>query len=309
MSRVQPVERPLTISAEILVGDPDMCKFTATQTVHPGGPFFFKNKDAAGGSPLVEWLFTLPGVAHVLVAENVVTVGKESTASWSELKPAIGMVIRTQLLAGVPTLVEPLRNLDTRAQSAAEGRAVVQEARDPHAPIELKRDCEATQIPSGEKFKLSKGDWVEVTQALGGSFTVRTEEGRLVRIAVLDADALGLESTSSSEAPMEAGPFRLENVIDKLKTVFDPEIPVNVVDLGLIYVCEAHPLADGGHRIAIKMSMTAPGCGMGDVLKEDARVKLLTVPGVTDIDIEIVWEPAWDKSRMSEAAQLQLGMF
>ena len=104
-------------------------------------------------------------------------------------------------------------------------------------------------------------------------------------------------------------PFSLEKVIDKLKTVFDPEIPVNVVDLGLIYVCEAHPLAAGGHRVEIKMSMTAPGCGMGDVLKEDARAKVQAVPGVTDVDIEIVWEPAWDQSRMSEAAQLQLGLF
>ena len=306
MSRAPPT---LAISAEVLVGDPDMCKFTANQTVHPGGPFFFKSRDLAGESPLVEWLFTFPGVAHVLVAENVVTVGKESAASWSELKPAIGMVIRTLLLAGGPMIIKAPPTASLPVRTGADVRVVVQEPRDPDAPIELKRDCDATQIPSGEKFKLAKGDFVEVTQALGGSFTVRTEEGRLVRIAVLDADALGLESTSSSEAPMEVGPFSLENVIEKLKTVFDPEIPVNVVDLGLIYVCEAHPLTDGGHRVEIKMSMTAPGCGMGDVLKEDARVKLLTVPGVTDIDIEIVWEPAWDKSRMSEAAQLQLGMF
>jgi metal-sulfur cluster biosynthetic enzyme len=87
-------------------------------------------------------------------------------------------------------------------------------------------------------------------------------------------------------------------VIEKLKTVFDPEIPVNVVDLGLIYVCEAHPLADGGHRVEIKMSMTAPGCGMGDVLKADACRKVQGVAGVTDVDIDIVWEPAWDQSRM-----------
>ena len=97
-------------------------------------------------------------------------------------------------------------------------------------------------------------------------------------------------------------------MIDKLKTVFDPEIPVNVVDLGLIYVCEAHPLADGGHRVEIKMSMTAPGCGMGDVLKADAYRKVRGVVGVTDVDIEIVWKPAWDQSRMSEAVQLQLGL-
>ena len=97
-------------------------------------------------------------------------------------------------------------------------------------------------------------------------------------------------------------------MIEKLKTVFDPEIPVNIVDLGLIYVCEAHPLADGGHRVEIKMSMTAPGCGMGDVLKADAGREVQGVVGVTEVDIEIVWEPAWDASRISEAAQLQLGL-
>jgi len=163
-------------------------------------------------------------------------------------------------------------------------------------------------IPRGEILTLRKGDTVVVTQALGGSFTVRTENGSLVRVGALDADALGLESAAEEEAPMDAGPFTLDKVTAALKTVFDPEIPVNVVDLGLIYVCEAHPLADGGHRVEIKMSMTAPGCGMGDVLKEDACAKLQTVPGVTDVDIEIVWEPAWDQSRMSEAAQLQLGL-
>jgi probable FeS assembly SUF system protein SufT len=155
---------------------------------------------------------------------------------------------------------------------------------------------------------LNELDFTLDTKALGGSFTVRTEMGYLVRVGALDADALGLEGTPEQEAPGEAGPFSLEKVIEKLKTVFDPEIPVNVVDLGLIYVCEAHPLADGGHRVEIKMSMTAPGCGMGDVLKADACRKVQGVAGVTDVDIEIVWEPAWDQSRMSEAAQLQLGL-
>jgi len=111
----------------------------------------------------------------------------------------------------------------------------------------------------------------------------------LVRVAAEDADALGLEGAPEGETSEEAGPFSLEKVIDKLKTVFDPEIPVNVVDLGLIYVCEAHPLADGGHRVEIKMSMTAPGCGMGDVLKADAGRKVQGVAGVTEVDIEIVW--------------------
>ena len=175
-------------------------------------------------------------------------------------------------------------------------------------PITLTRDCAATRIPVGQKLTLSQGDCVVVTQALGGSFTVRTDMGQLARIDARDADALGLEGEPANEEPVDAGPFELQQVIEALKTVFDPEIPVNVVDLGLIYVCEAHPLADGGHRVEIKMSMTAPGCGMGDVLKGDARTKLLALAGVTEVDIEIVWEPPWDDSRMSEAARLQLGM-
>jgi len=180
---------------------------------------------------------------------------------------------------------------------------------DLNTPIEIKRDCEVTMIPRGEMLTLWKGDSVVVTQALGGSLTVRTDMGYLVRVDSLDADALGLEGALEEETPVEEGPFSLEKVIEKLKTVFDPEIPVNVVDLGLIYACEAQPLADGGHRVEIKMSMTAPGCGMGDVLKADACRKVQGVAGVTDVDIEIVWEPAWDDSRMSDAAKLQLGLF
>ena len=177
-----------------------------------------------------------------------------------------------------------------------------------HTAIELKRDCKATLIPSGQELLLSEADLVVVTQALGGSFTVSTMSGYLARIDAHDADALGLEGEPENDDSVETGPFELQRVIETLKTVFDPEIPVNVVDLGLIYVCEAHPLADGGQRVEIKMSMTAPGCGMGDVLKGDARTKLLALAGVTEVDIEIVWEPPWDASRMSEAAQLQLGM-
>ena len=177
-----------------------------------------------------------------------------------------------------------------------------------HTAIELKRDCKATLIPSGQELLLSEAELVVVTQALGGSFTVRTMNGELARIDAIDADALGLEGEPANEESVETGPFELQRVIETLKTVFDPEIPVNVVDLGLIYVCEAHPLAAGGHRVEIKMSMTAPGCGMGDVLKGDARTKVLALAGVTEVDIEIVWDPPWDASRMSEAAQLQLGM-
>ena len=177
-----------------------------------------------------------------------------------------------------------------------------------HSSIELTRDCEASIIPGGQEVTLAQGDCVMLTQALGGSFTVRTERGYLVRIAAQDADALGLEGEEANAEPVATGPFELQQVIATLKTVFDPEIPVNVVDLGLIYVCEAYPLATGGHRVEIKMSMTAPGCGMGDVLKEDACTKVQALAGVTEVDVEIVWDPPWDASRMSEAAQLQLGM-
>jgi probable FeS assembly SUF system protein SufT len=179
---------------------------------------------------------------------------------------------------------------------------------DRHTPIELERDCEATLIPGGEKVTLSRGDHVVVTQALGGGLTVTTGLGYLARISAEDADALGLQPTQANEEPANSGPFDVQQVIEKLKTVYDPEIPVNVVDLGLIYRCETQPLPDGSHRVEIDMSMTAPGCGMGDVLKEDARNKVQTIARVSDTHIELVWDPPWDPSRMSEAARLQLGM-
>jgi len=130
MSDVLPVDATITIRAETSVADPDTCKFTVSRTVHPGGPFFFHAKELAAGSPLVERLFTLPGVAHVLVAENVVTVGKDSGAPWSALKPGIGTVIRAQLVTGVPAILEAPRTAGTRGRTDAEVRAVVQELLD-----------------------------------------------------------------------------------------------------------------------------------------------------------------------------------
>lgn len=170
----------------------------------------------------------------------------------------------------------------------------------------LRRDCAATLIPRGEPLRLAQGEAVAVTQALGGSFTVRTANGQLARIAAEDADALGLEPLQASVPA--AGAFDLDQVFALLRSVYDPEIPVNVVDLGLIYQCQAQPLEDGSQRVSIKMSMTAPGCGMGDVLKEEARAKVQTLPGVSQVEVELVWEPPWDQSRMSEAARLQLGL-
>ncbi len=305
MSEVVPIDPAITIRAETLLADPDTCKFTVSQTVYPVGPFFFDSKERAAGSPLVERLFALAGVANVLVTDNVVTVGKQPSASWSELKSAIGTAIRTQLLTGVPAILD---TPDSRSFTGVLASTRDRRSSKQGAHIELTRDCEVSIIPSGERLTLEQGDTVVVTQALGGSFTVRTERGQLVRIGALDADALGFEDTTEQEEPVETGPFSLEKVFEKLKTVYDPEISVNVVDLGLVYSCEAHPLSDGSHRVEIKMSMTAPGCGMGDVLKEEARDKLLGVAGVTEVDIEIVWDPPWDKSRISEDAQLQLGL-
>ena len=174
--------------------------------------------------------------------------------------------------------------------------------------VELGQDCQATVIPGGQPMLLLRGEQVVVTQTLGGSVTVETEMVYLVRINAEDSAALGL--SGPTEAVFAGGgPFELDQVIAQLKNVFDPEIPINVVDLGLIYVCEAEPLADGTHRVEIKMSMTAPGCGMGDVLKEDARAAVQSVPGVSDVDVELVWDPPWGQDRMSDAARLQLGMF
>ena len=172
--------------------------------------------------------------------------------------------------------------------------------------ITLARDCEATRIPSGSTVVLPAGTRVTITQSLGGQFTVTTEDGALLRIADKDADALGARAPAI-QAPMTEGPFEEERVWEELRTVFDPEIPVNLVDLGLIYRCDAVPLPDGSYKVEIAMSMTAPGCGMGDVLKEDVRRKVQSVPGVREVQVDVVWDPPWDASRMSDAARLQLG--
>ncbi len=175
--------------------------------------------------------------------------------------------------------------------------------------IELTQDCQATVIPGGEPMLLQRGETVAVTQTLGDSVTVQTEMGYLVRISAADTAALGLSGPAVKVLVDDGAPFELDQVIAQLKNVFDPEIPINVVDLGLIYLCHAEPLDDGTHRVEIEMSMTAPGCGMGDVLKEDARSAVQSVPGVSAVNVELVWEPPWGQDRMSEAARLQLGMF
>lgn len=178
-----------------------------------------------------------------------------------------------------------------------------------HEPFELDWDCEVTLIPSGRLMTLRAGQQVVIVQALGGTITVQSDNGYLARITSEDAHRLGLDTQPPSEGVADSGPFDMERVIEQLKTVFDPEIPINVVDLGLIYACDAYGLADGSHRVEIKMSMTAPGCGMGDVLRDDAQSRVRMVSGVSDVDVELVWDPPWDLSRMSDAARLELGMF
>ncbi|MEX0803895.1 MAG: putative Fe-S cluster assembly protein SufT [Candidatus Binatia bacterium] len=176
-------------------------------------------------------------------------------------------------------------------------------------PIIVSRDCEAIQIPSGQKVMLPVGTQVTVTQSLGGSYTVTTDRGYLVRIANKDADAIGMEAEASQAEKLTAadGSADLEKwVWDQLKTCFDPEIPVNIVDLGLVYYCQVTPLPEG-NKVDVKFTLTAPGCGMAGVLQAEMESKIRNLPGVTDLNVEVVFDPPWDQSMMSDAAKLQLG--
>jgi len=175
----------------------------------------------------------------------------------------------------------------------------------PNEQLELSREVDATQIPSGIPHRLAAGTKVRLMQALGGSYTVMTDIGYMVRVDAKDADALGLTPTSAAtDGPQE---FSEKLVWDKLRTVYDPEIPVNVVDLGLIYDCHIAPV-DEGNKIDIKMTMTAPGCGMADVLKSDIQRKISDLQTVKELNVEVVFEPPWHPGKMSEAARLQLGL-
>ncbi len=172
--------------------------------------------------------------------------------------------------------------------------------------IKLSRDTEVIEIPSGTRSVLPAGSPVSIMQSLGGSYTISGGAyGAMYRIDARDVDALGLP-TPQETAPAEQKPFSEQLVWDELKTVFDPEIPVNVVDLGLIYECVITDI-EGGHKLDVKMSMTAPGCGMGNVLKADVENKLKRLPDVKAVNVEVVFDPPWGPARMSEAAKLQLG--
>jgi probable FeS assembly SUF system protein SufT len=174
--------------------------------------------------------------------------------------------------------------------------------------VELKRDCQAVQIPGGNTVALPAGTAVDITQTLGGTFTIRTH-GALYRLAAADADALGLDASAPAPAaPAAEGPADEKLIWDTLKTCYDPEIPVNIVDLGLVYDMHLEPLPGGNSLVSVKMTLTAPGCGMGATIAGDAQQKLLYLPGIEEAVVEIVWDPPWHQSMITEQGRKILGI-
>ncbi|MEI6491116.1 MAG: putative Fe-S cluster assembly protein SufT [Verrucomicrobiota bacterium] len=172
--------------------------------------------------------------------------------------------------------------------------------------ITLSRDCDAVQIPSGHPLVLPAGMSVVVTQSLGGTFTVATPGG-LARIELKDADALGIDPAAASEKVKVEGTTE-QAVWDQLKSVFDPEIPVNIVDLGLVYDCAITKKDDGSTSVNVKMTLTAPGCGMGPTIAADARGKILSLEGIDDAEVELVWDPPWNQAMITEVGKMKLGI-
>ena len=175
-------------------------------------------------------------------------------------------------------------------------------------PVTFTRDVRAVIIPIGEPVELKKGTAGVITQSLGGSFTVYVE-GNLFRIPGKDADAIGKEPETPPEVPDDATDEDFERLVwEQLKTCYDPEIPINIVDLGLIYRCEVDTLDNGNRAVRVDMTLTAPGCGMGEILVQDAKEKIELIPTVESVVVELVFDPPWNQSMMSEEARLQTGM-
>ena len=178
----------------------------------------------------------------------------------------------------------------------------------PNEPITLSRKCDAVIIPTGEEVTLSAGTAGIITQELGGSFTVYIE-GNLFRISGSDADAIGKETIKAPNIPTDASEEDIEAVVwQQMKTCYDPEIPINIVDLGLIYECKIEQKENRKFLASIKMTLTAPGCGMGDILMEDVKEKIQIIPAIEAAEVELVFDPPWSQTMMSEEAQLEAGL-
>jgi len=176
-------------------------------------------------------------------------------------------------------------------------------------PCTFERDCEVVMIPQGDEVTIPVGTVAYITQALGGSFTVFVD-GNLFRIAGVDADAIGKKPVLPPSLPDDATEDDVESLLwEQMKTVYDPEIPVNVVDLGLIYRCEMRMDEDGDRVVDVDMTLTAPGCGMGDILVDDVRSKLKMVPTISQVNVELTFDPPWNYNMMSEVARLETGMY
>jgi len=173
--------------------------------------------------------------------------------------------------------------------------------------IVLQRDCEVISVPYGERKTLKQGTEVQIMQAMGGSHTVYTHEG-MFRISGLNSDAIGKEIQAPPSIPSNISDEEFESKIwEQMKTVYDPEIPINVVDLGLIYSCAIHK-NDSKYTVAVEMTLTAPGCGMADVLVEDIKERIELLPRITEVNVELVLDPPWSMEMMSEAARLEAGL-
>ncbi len=177
-------------------------------------------------------------------------------------------------------------------------------------PVTVARDCDAILIPAGTHITLPAGSVVFITQALGGNYTVNVN-GNLAQVGTRDADALGFAVETpavSANSDANIGPVEEELLWDQMRTCYDPEIPINIVDLGLVYECKVTPLVDAGNRVDVRMTLTAPGCGMGEFLAEDVRSKLKQVPNVSEVNVDLTFDPPWSQDMMSEAARLETGM-
>ena len=179
----------------------------------------------------------------------------------------------------------------------------------PHEEVELTRDCQAEQIPHGSLVTIRQGTVATITQALGDTYTVRLPNGALYRIAGQDADALGKDQQSLATAPVrQEGPVTENMVWDQLRDVYDPEIPINVVDLGLIYDLQIEPQEDGDSKVIVQMTLTAQGCGMGPSIARDAQRRIEILPGVSEADVRVVWDPPWHPDMMSPEGKKRLGV-